>query len=154
MTSATELRELHDEELADRLGEYRKELLNLRFQLATGQLDNPARLGQVRRDVARVLTLLRDREIAMAEGRLPVSGAPADSLYSSPRRARRTRGAADEEFETEAEVRTRRRTSVTDVEDVDDDRDSEGEDVDGVEGTVDGFEPEALDADEDAGEDE
>jgi large subunit ribosomal protein L29 len=69
MPNASELRELDDEELEGRLSEYRRELLNLRFQLATGQLDNVVRLGVVRKDVARVLTILRDREIALAEGR-------------------------------------------------------------------------------------
>jgi len=44
-------------------------MLNLRFQLATGQLDNYSRLNDTRRNVARVLTVLRDREIALAEGR-------------------------------------------------------------------------------------
>jgi large subunit ribosomal protein L29 len=102
MPSAAELRELHDEELEERLGEYRKELLNLRFQMATGQLDNPARLGQVRRDVARVLTLLRDREIALAEGR-PVS-ADSESSLVAPRRPRRARARDEDEFETEAEA--------------------------------------------------
>src|SRR5271169_4082771 len=104
MPSAAELRELHDEELEERLVEYRKDLLNLRFQLATGQLDNAARVGQVRRDVARVKTLLRDREIAAAEGRLdaPAFESPA---APAPRRARRARAQADEEFETEADAR-------------------------------------------------
>jgi large subunit ribosomal protein L29 len=69
MPTATELRELDDEELENRLSEYRREMLNLRFQLATGQLDNVVRLSVVRKDVARVLTVLRDREIALAEGR-------------------------------------------------------------------------------------
>jgi large subunit ribosomal protein L29 len=69
MPTATELRELDDDELEGRLTEYRREILNLRFQLGTGQLDNVTRLAQVRRDVARVLTVLRDREIAVAEGR-------------------------------------------------------------------------------------
>jgi large subunit ribosomal protein L29 len=50
------------------LGESRRELFNLRFQLATGQLDNSARVGQVRREVARMLTVLRAREILEAEG--------------------------------------------------------------------------------------
>ena len=67
MPTAFELRELDDVELEDRLGEYRKELLNLRFQLATGQLDNYARLGEVRRDIARLSTLVREREIAAHE---------------------------------------------------------------------------------------
>jgi large subunit ribosomal protein L29 len=69
MPSATELRELEDDELETRLNEYRREMLNLRFQLATGQLDNYSRLNDTRRNVARVLTVLRDREIALAEGR-------------------------------------------------------------------------------------
>jgi len=53
--------------LLERLGEARRELFNLRFQLATGQLDNSARLGEVRRDIARLSTFLREREIAAAE---------------------------------------------------------------------------------------
>jgi large subunit ribosomal protein L29 len=69
MPTATELRELEDEELETRLAEYRRETLNLRFQLATGQLDNYSRLNEARRNVARVLSILRDREIALAEGR-------------------------------------------------------------------------------------
>jgi len=69
MPTATELRELEDDELETRLDEYRREMLNLRFQLATGQLDNYSRLNLAKRNVARVLTVLRDREIALAEGR-------------------------------------------------------------------------------------
>jgi large subunit ribosomal protein L29 len=69
MPTATELRELEDDELDTRLDEYRRETLNLRFQLATGQLDNHTRLNEAKRNVARVLTVLRDREIAAAEGR-------------------------------------------------------------------------------------
>jgi large subunit ribosomal protein L29 len=65
--AAAELRELNDTELAHRLDEAKEELFNLRFQNATGQLDNTARLGQVRRDVARVESLLREREIEAAE---------------------------------------------------------------------------------------
>jgi large subunit ribosomal protein L29 len=64
---AAELRELNDTELEHRLGEAKEELFNLRFQNATGQLDNLARIPQVRRDVARIETLLREREIAAAE---------------------------------------------------------------------------------------
>jgi large subunit ribosomal protein L29 len=62
-----ELRELNDTELEHRLGETKEELFNLRFQIATGQLDNVARIPQVRREVARIETLLREREIAAAE---------------------------------------------------------------------------------------
>ncbi len=69
MTSAYELAQLDDDELENRLAEYRRELLNLRFQLATSQLDNYSRMSTARRDVARILTLMREREIALAEGR-------------------------------------------------------------------------------------
>jgi large subunit ribosomal protein L29 len=62
-----ELRRLGDGELLGRLGEARRELFNLRFQLATGQLDNSARLGAVKKDIARLSTFLREREIAAAE---------------------------------------------------------------------------------------
>ncbi len=62
-----EMRLLGDHELVERLGDARRELFNLRFQLATGQLDNSARLGLVRRDIARLATFLREREILAAE---------------------------------------------------------------------------------------
>jgi large subunit ribosomal protein L29 len=68
MASASDLAQLDGDELSTRLGDSRRELFNLRFQLATGQLDNPARVGQVRHDVARILTVLRAREILEAEG--------------------------------------------------------------------------------------
>jgi len=68
MATAYDLSMLTGDELFARLGDSRRELFNLRFQLATGQLDNPARLGQVKRDVARMLTVLRTREILEAEG--------------------------------------------------------------------------------------
>jgi large subunit ribosomal protein L29 len=68
MAKALDLAQLDGDELAARLGDARRELFNLRFQLATGQLDNPARVGHVRHDVARILTVLRAREILEAEG--------------------------------------------------------------------------------------
>jgi large subunit ribosomal protein L29 len=61
------LRELSEADLEQKLIESKHELFNLRFQLATGKQDNSARLGQVRRDVARIATLLREREIEAAE---------------------------------------------------------------------------------------
>jgi large subunit ribosomal protein L29 len=64
---ASELNELNDAELANRLREFREELFNLRFQNATGQLDNSARIPAVRKDIARCETLLRAREIVAAE---------------------------------------------------------------------------------------
>jgi large subunit ribosomal protein L29 len=68
MPTAHDLSMLDGDELTARLGDSRRELFNLRFQLATGQLDNPARVPQVRREVARMLTILRAREILEAEG--------------------------------------------------------------------------------------
>jgi large subunit ribosomal protein L29 len=67
MATATELRELDIEELESRLSEAKRELFNLRFQVVTGQLDNVSRIRQVRRDVARIRTILREQEIAAAE---------------------------------------------------------------------------------------
>jgi large subunit ribosomal protein L29 len=68
MSAVTEeLRGMDTEELETRLNETRQELFNLRFQLVTGQLDNSSRITQVRRHVARIETLLREREIAEAE---------------------------------------------------------------------------------------
>jgi large subunit ribosomal protein L29 len=63
MPRTAELRELPDEELLERLESYKEELFNLRFQFATGQLDNPMRIKDVRHDVARILTLLRERHL-------------------------------------------------------------------------------------------
>ena len=67
MAKSKALVDLSDPEVFERLAESKEELFNLRFQLATGQLDNYARLKQVKKDVARCLTELRDREIAAAE---------------------------------------------------------------------------------------
>ena len=64
MATATELRELTDDELLTRLREGKEELFNLRFQVATGQLDNNRRLHTVRRDIARIYTVMRERELA------------------------------------------------------------------------------------------
>jgi large subunit ribosomal protein L29 len=61
-----ELRELADDELARRLRELEEELFNLRFQAATGKLENPIRLRDLRRDIARVKTIQRERELAAA----------------------------------------------------------------------------------------
>ena len=67
MATDKELRELNDTELEHRLGESKEELFNLRFQNATGQLDNISRIPAVKKDVARIETLLREREIVAAE---------------------------------------------------------------------------------------
>lgn len=67
MPAAAELRELADDQLLDQLGESKQELFNLRFQIATGQLENSAQISQVKRNIARINTVLREREIAAAE---------------------------------------------------------------------------------------
>ena len=65
---ATEaVQDLGDEELIDRLAQAKDDLFKLRFQHVTGQLDNTAKLGHLRKDVARLNTELREREIAAAE---------------------------------------------------------------------------------------
>jgi len=63
---ATEIRDLQDSELLEKIKESRAELFNLRFQLATGQLDNPQRINVVKKNIARLHTELRAREIAAA----------------------------------------------------------------------------------------
>jgi len=65
-TKATEVRDLGDEELVTRLREAKEELFNLRFQVATGQLDNNRRLQTVRRDIARIYTIMRERELGLS----------------------------------------------------------------------------------------
>ena len=67
MARAAELRSLSDTDLVRRLAESREELFNLRFQNATGQLDSSSRIGQVKKDIARLNTILRQREIELAE---------------------------------------------------------------------------------------
>jgi large subunit ribosomal protein L29 len=64
---ANKYREMTSEELEERLTEFKGELFNLRFQLATGQLENPMRIREVKRDIARVKTILRERELKAAE---------------------------------------------------------------------------------------
>jgi large subunit ribosomal protein L29 len=117
--NATELRELDDDELDNRLLEYRREMLNLRFQLATGQLDNYSRLNEAKRNVARVLTVLRDREIALAEGR---EAGPV--FIEAPIRPARRRPVPTDDDVTESDTEV--------VETVDDD-DAEPIDVTAVE---------------------
>ena len=75
--SPGELRELTDEELTARLRESKEELFNLRFQMATGQLNNNRRLRTVRQEIARIYTVLRERELGLAAG--PVGAENEDS---------------------------------------------------------------------------
>ena len=63
--------------LAEELKRSKEELFNLRFQSATGQLDNHGRLKTVKRDIARIYTILRERELGIREDVAPVEEAPA-----------------------------------------------------------------------------
>jgi large subunit ribosomal protein L29 len=65
-STPNEVRLLGDEELLTRLREAKEELFNLRFQVATGQLDNHRRLQVVRRDIARIYTVMRERELGLS----------------------------------------------------------------------------------------
>jgi large subunit ribosomal protein L29 len=65
ITTAAELRDLSPDDLATKLAEAKEELFNLRFQAATGQLENHGRLRTVRRDIARIYTVLRERELGI-----------------------------------------------------------------------------------------
>ncbi|AUS79169.1 50S ribosomal protein L29 [Actinoalloteichus sp. AHMU CJ021] len=65
-TSAAELRELSHTDLVQRLREAKEELFNLRFQMATGQLENNRRLRVVRHDIARIYTVMRERELGLS----------------------------------------------------------------------------------------
>ena len=64
-TKAADLRGLADDELVGKLREAKEELFNLRFQAATGQLDNHGRLKLVKKDIARIYTLMRERELGI-----------------------------------------------------------------------------------------
>ncbi len=68
---AAEVRDLSDDELLTRLREAKEELFNLRFQVATGQLDNNRRLHTVRKDIARIYTVMRERELGIVRAGTP-----------------------------------------------------------------------------------
>src|ERR687896_1631973 len=89
LTKAKDLRLLADEELIARVESLKEELFNLRFQFATGQLDNPMRVGQVRHDIARILTVLRQRR---SEAELEAALARADEQALAESREAQARG--------------------------------------------------------------
>jgi large subunit ribosomal protein L29 len=75
-TKAIELRSLADDELHTKLREAKEELFNLRFQAATGQLESHGRLRAVRRDIARIYTIMRERELGIT----PVEPGPSQDV--------------------------------------------------------------------------
>jgi large subunit ribosomal protein L29 len=72
-TPAAELRELADDELVSRLREAKAELFNLRVQAATGQLENHGRLQVIRREIARIYTIMRERELGLSAAPVEVA---------------------------------------------------------------------------------
>ena len=138
MARAADLAQLDGDELSTRLGDARRELFNLRFQLATGQLDNPARVGQVRHDVARILTVLRAREILEAEGTYiaPTTAehegalaklAAEDAAVAERAAARAAAAEAEAHDDHEGHVHDDVDDDVDDEFDIDDDDDEEEE---------------------------
>ena len=67
LMKVNEIRQMTDQELNRELLDLKNELFNLRFQLATGQLDNPMRIKAVRKDIARVKTIIRERELGIGK---------------------------------------------------------------------------------------
>lgn len=121
MTKAVEFFTMDGDELETRLVEARRELLNLRFQLATGQLDNVSQLKSVRRDVARILTVLREMEIAESEGIAFEAPAPQPARVRAQRRARELEETDLEAGDEAAEpipAPSRRARKVVEVEEV------------------------------------
>jgi large subunit ribosomal protein L29 len=174
MATAAEISEYDVDELEVQLNETRRELFNLRFQLATGQLDNFSRLSHVKKDVARMLTELRAREIAEAEGlavdELPVHQAAArlrthdEELGRTRTTAAERRAAAraeaeeaeadeaDDEAEADADADEIDAEIETDIDDTDDTLEEDADVIDAdatVEDTgagIDTAEDEATDA--------
>ena len=154
MTKAVEFFTMDGDELETRLVEARRVLLNLRFQLATGQLDNVSQLKSVRRDVARILTVLREMEIAESEGVAFEAPAPQPARVRAQRRAREleeTDVEADDEVAEPIPARSRRARKVEEVVEI-----QEVEEVEEVEEVTDepaeiaaADEPEAEEPDDD-----
>jgi len=80
-TLATEYRGLEDDELVAKLSDAKEELFNLRFQAATGQLENHGRLRAVRKDIARIYTVIRERELG-------ITSVETDDVVSVPAAAK------------------------------------------------------------------
>lgn len=96
---ADEVRDLPNEELVIRLDEFKEELFNLRFQLATGQLENYKRVGGVRRDIARIETVIRERNLGIE----PEPDVLEARKRSRDERVKKAEEAAEEEEEDDDE---------------------------------------------------
>ena len=136
MATAAQVSEYDIEELERQLGETRRELFNLRFQLATGQLDNFSRINHVRKDIARMLTELRNREIAEAEG-LAVDQLPAHQAAARRRSEDKALGRSETTAsERRAAARAEVVESATDEAEATVDQDESTADEDGDDGTA------------------
>ena len=136
MATAAQVSEYDIEELERQLGETRRELFNLRFQLATGQLDNFSRINHVRKDIARMLTELRNREIAEAEG-LAVEQLPAHQAAARRRSEDKALGRSETTAsERRAAARAEVVESATDEAEATVDQDESTADEDGDDGTA------------------
>ena len=80
-TTAAEFRELSEEDLVQRLREAKAELFNLRVQAATGQLDNHRRLQVIRREIARIYTIMRERELGLSVA--PTDEVPVEEVVEA-----------------------------------------------------------------------
>ncbi|RPE77451.1 MULTISPECIES: 50S ribosomal protein L29 [unclassified Frondihabitans] len=83
----TELDTFEDERLVDELKKAKEELFNLRFQSATGQLENHGRVRAVKRDIARIYTVLRERELGIRATPAPAAAAPKAAAKKSTKKA-------------------------------------------------------------------
>ena len=92
--ATVELDTFEDERLVDELKKAKEELFNLRFQSATGQLESHGRLRAVKRDIARIYTVIRERELGIRATPAPAE-APAKAEKKSTRKAKTTDAAAD-----------------------------------------------------------
>lgn len=97
----SELDTFDDERLVEELKKAKAELFNLRFQSATGQLENHGRLRAVKRDIARIYTVLRERELGIRPTPAPADVAPAKEKKTRAKKAAPTTDAAENETETE-----------------------------------------------------
>lgn len=135
-----ELREATTEELLEKVEELKSELFNLRFQKATGRLDNYKRLRQVRKDVARALTVIRERELGVE----PMPSSPKPDARR--RRLFRRRPVLEEEATEEEEPDEDEALEDADLEEASDSAEGAGDD-EGEEDEVDGEDERAGDVD-------
>ena len=93
-STSLELRSAGDEELITRLKDAKQELFNLRFQVATGQLDNNRRLQTVRRDIARIYTVMRERELGITYQVIAEESEDAESTGSTESKSKTEKASA------------------------------------------------------------